>query len=522
MGTLHCRIYVSTRRGHYQTIIEGRFMHEILLPQQMGEADRLAAEAIGGGSYALMLNAGAAVTAEILSRFADAAGFDILCGPGNNGGDGYVIARLLAQHGLAARVWREALPAEGTDGRRAAEECPCRAEPLAAFTPEAGWVVVDALFGAGLSRPLDGVHAQAVEKLAGGGMPVVAVDLPSGVSGESGAVLGCAPGAALTVTFFRKKPGHLLFPGRGLCGETVVADIGIPAHVLETVRPTCRENAASLWRHLLPRPSAEAHKYSRGHVAVFSGPPTATGAARLAARAAARIGAGAVTVLSPAAALAVNAMHLTSIMLARVEEEAELEEFLQRRRPSALVLGPGFGVGEKARLFAETVARAAVHLVLDADALTAFAEEPGRLFAAAEANPARLVLTPHAAEFARLFPDLAGDEALSKLERARRAAMRAHAIVVLKGPDTVIAAPDGRAVINANATPYLATAGSGDVLAGMIAGLMGQGMPAFEAACAAVQLHAEAGRAVGPGLIAEDLPERLPQVLGTCLGHDGR
>ncbi|MCT7375484.1 NAD(P)H-hydrate dehydratase [Chelativorans salis] len=500
-------------------------MHEILSPQEMGEADRLAAEAGGAGSYPLMLNAGAAVVAELLTRFADAAGYDVLCGPGNNGGDGYVIARLLHERGLAVRLWRQEVPPAGTDGARAADECPLEARPLDRFAPEPGWAVVDALFGAGLSKPVEGPYAEALEKAATAKAPVIAVDLPSGVAGDSGRVLGTTLTADLTVTFFRKKPGHLLFPGRKLCGETVVADVGIPAAVLQTIRPTCRENTPALWQTLLPRPERDTHKYKRGHVAVFSGPPTATGAARLAARGAARIGAGAVTVLSPAAALAVNAMHLTAIMLHRVEEEAELAAFIERRHPAAFVIGPGFGVGATARLFTEIVLHpasgtAAAHLVLDADAVTAFAEVPDRLFAAAGVSRATLVLTPHEGEFARLFPDLAEDALLSKLERARQAAVRAHAVLVLKGADTVIAAPDGRAAINTDATPYLATAGSGDVLAGMIAGLLGQGMPGFEAACAAVHLHAEAGRRVGPGLIAEDLPERLPEVLCACLGEE--
>src|SRR5690606_17284095 len=236
-----------------------------------------------------------------------------------------------------------------------------------------------------------------------------------------------------------------------------------------------------------------------------------------AARGALRIGAGAVTVLSPAAAMAVNAMHLTAIMLRRVEEAEELAAFQHERVPQAYVLGPAFGVGEKACAFVETLLRPreevpAASLVLDADGITSFADSRDRLFEAVKASGGDVVLTPHLGEFKRLFPDLAAD-GRSKLEMAREAARMSGAIVLLKGPDTVIAAPDGETVINANGTPYLATAGSGDVLAGMIAGFLGQGMPAFAAACAAVYLHAEAGRAFGPGLIAEDLPEALPAVL---------
>jgi len=499
-------------------------MLEILSPEEMSRADRLTAEMGPTDTYELMCNAGAAVVSEILPRFADATGFDILCGPGNNGGDGYVIARLLQERGLDVTVWREAEPRPGTDAARAAAEWPVLPGTLADFEPQAGRVVVDALFGAGLSKPVEGAYAEALEKAAAAPVPVVAVDLPSGVSGESGTVMGATLPANLTVTFFRKKPGHLLYPGRRLCGETVVADIGINPKVLEIIGPRCRENAPALWQAILPQPAVDAHKYRRGHVGVFSGGPSSTGAARLAARAAARIGAGAVTLLSPAAALAVNAMHLTSIMLRRVEEPDELAAFQRDRAATAYVLGPAFGVNEKARIFATMVLLEEevepAHLVLDADGITAFAGEPERLFASAAGSRGTLVLTPHLGEFARLFPDLAADEQLSKLGRARAAAARSGAVLLIKGPDTVVAAPDGRAIINVNGTPYLATAGSGDVLAGMIAGLLAQGMPAFEAAAAAVYLHSEAGRAFGPGLIAEDLPEALPAVLRRHVGWE--
>ena len=500
-------------------------MHEILSPEEMSRADRLTAEMGPIDTYELMRNAGAAVMAEMLARFADAPGFDVLCGPGNNGGDGYVIARLLQEHGLDVRVWREAEPKPGTDAARAAAEWPVVPGTLADFTPEAGRVVVDALFGAGLTRPVEGIYAEALERAADAPVSVVAVDLPSGISGESGIVMGTTLPASLTVTFFRKKPGHLLYPGRSLCGETVVADIGIDPQVLEIIGPCCWENTPALWRAMLPRPAVDTHKYDRGHVGVFSGGPSSTGAARLAARAAARIGAGAVTLLSPAAALAVNAIHLTSIMLRRVEEADELANFQRERGAAAYVLGPAFGVNEKARIFATMVLLEEevepAHLVLDADGITAFAGEPERLFASAAGSRGTLVLTPHLGEFARLFPDIAADERLSKLGRARAAAARSGAVVLIKGPDTVIAAPDGRAIINANATPYLATAGSGDVLAGMIAGLLAQGMHGFEATAAAVYLHAEAGRAYGPGLIAEDLPDGLPAVLRSHIGAQG-
>ena len=493
--------------------------HEILTVAEMAEADRLTIAAGPGDGVALMRRAGEAVAAAVLERFPAAATVHILCGPGNNGGDGYVAARLLHEAGSEVRVWRSAPPRAGSDAWTACAECPLDAGELDGFAPGPGALVIDALFGAGLSKPLTGSCAAAIRKAEAAGAKVLSVDLPSGVSGDGGAALGPAFRAEVTVTFFRKKHGHLLHPGRELCGETIVADIGIRDDVLDEIRPSCHENTPAQWVAQLPRPAADTHKYRRGHVAVFSGGPSSTGAARLSAAGSARAGAGAVTLLSPGEALMVNAAQLTSTMLRRADDAGDLRAFIADRKPSAFVLGPGFGVGEKLRQAALAIletAGAEASLVLDADAFTSFADAPASLFAAAGSSGApALMLTPHEGEFGRLFPDLAGD--LSKVDRARKAAARSHGVVILKGPDTVIAAPDGRAAINANGSPFLATAGSGDVLAGICAGLLAQGMPAWEAACAAVWVHAETGRRFGPGLIAEDLPGLLPAVLRELL-----
>ena len=327
------------------------------------------------------------------------------------------------------------------------------------------------------------------------------------------------------MTFFRKKPGHLLYPGRELCGEIIVADIGIGPGVLDTVRPTCYENMPALWSGLLPQMPADTHKYARGHVGVFSGGPLSTGAARLSARAAARAGAGAVTLLSPGSALQVNAAHLTSIMLRRADTSEDIADWLAERKPAALVFGPGIGledrIGDLALELLEASAGIVRHVVFDADALTHLSRRREKFLEAfGRPGAPQIVLTPHEGEFARVFPEFAHDPALSKLERARKAAQLAGALLVLKGPDTVIAAPDGRTAVNANAPPWLATAGSGDVLAGILAGLLSRKMPAFEAACAAVWIHGEAGTHFGPGLIADDLPDLLPPVLRELVAAD--
>lgn len=488
--------------------------HEILTPDEMGAVDRAAIEAGPFDGYGLMCNAGAAIAAELLRRYAGTARFDVLAGPGNNGGDGYVVARLLTEAGCVVGLWAQGAPRAGSDAAKAAADCSVEARPFGDYRPDSDSVVVDALYGAGLARPLDQSFEPVFRAIGEAGAPVVAVDLPSGLSGLTGRADGPCPKADLTITFARKKPGHLLEPGRSLCGEVVVVDIGIADSI---VGPRAlNENLPALWAAALPSPSINTHKYARGHVSVFSGPPTATGAARLSALAAARAGAGAVTVLSPPAALQVNAAHLTSVMVRRVERVSEVAEFVGERKVRAAVLGPGFGDFDRLRETALAVldtAAAPFTLVLDADAFSAFKDAPASLFISAGASKARLVLTPHEGEFARLFSDIARDGALSKVEKARKAAVRAHAVVVLKGPDTVVADPDGAAVINSNGSPWLATAGSGDVLAGIVAGLAAQGMIAFDAACAAVWIHAEAGSRFGPGLIAEDLPGVVPEVL---------
>jgi hydroxyethylthiazole kinase-like uncharacterized protein yjeF len=348
------------------------------------------------------------------------------------------------------------------------------------------------------------------------GLPVVAVDMPSGLHGDAGRPLGrIAVHANLTVTFFRKKPAHLLVPGREFCGETIVADIGIPESVLAEIRPLTHENAPLLWLKKFPWPKRNAHKYSRGHVVSVSGPAAATGAARLAARGALRAGAGLVSVASPRDAVAVNAAHLTAIMVKPFDDASTLGALLADRRLNALVIGPGCGVSETTQELVAICLGSPASVVLDADALTSFLDDPSALFAQLRE---RTVLTPHEGEFERLFPGLLAHSA-SRLDAARSAAKLAGCTMLLKGPDTIIAAPDGRAAITANAPPTLATAGSGDVLSGMVAGLLAQGMEPFEGAAAASWLHGEAANKFCPGLIAEDIPETLPAVLRELKGR---
>ncbi|MFI3902952.1 NAD(P)H-hydrate dehydratase [Ochrobactrum sp. S1502_03] len=494
-------------------------MLELLTPEQMSRADKMTIESGTRDGFSLMLAAGRAV-ADVAQRMFLAKGrVAVLCGPGNNGGDGYVAAQFLAKAGYAVTCFGTAQPRPDTDAMRALHYYKGDVRRISAFEPKDFVGVIDAIYGAGLARAVEGAEASAIEAVNASNIPVLAVDLPSGISGKDGQVLGTAVWARATVTFFRKKPGHLLQPGRAHCGVLHVADIGIPDTVLKSITPDTFENAPELWQDQLPILAINAHKYSRGHAAVFSGPVHSTGAARLSARAAARSGAGAVTLLSPPDAVLTNAAHLTSIMLRETRNIKDVETFLVERKVAACVLGPGYGNPSFARDHALMLLTAVngrseylKGVVLDADGITAFENQPEQLFKAQRNTDTALVLTPHEGEFRRLFPDIAAGNEMSKPDRARKAAKRANAIVIYKGPDTVIAAPDGRAIINANGTPFLATAGSGDVLAGIVCGLLSQGMPAFEAAGAAVWIHADAGRRFGHGLIAEDLPEQLPAV----------
>ncbi len=486
----------------------------LLSPSEMGQADRLA---IAGGvpGMDLMERAGQAVSRVAAQMRSGGGRVLVLCGPGNNGGDGFVAARCLASAGLPVEVRiLKGLKELRGDAITAAQRMalPCApalkgdkvADDLIDSLKNAG-LIVDALFGAGLDRPLAEPVLGLVEAVNWSGVPVLAVDLPSGISGETGAILGGAIKARATVTFFRQKPGHLIYPGRAHCGDLTVADIGIPVDVLDEIAPVTFENTPDLWLSEWPHPQASGHKYSRGHALVFGGPVAATGAARLAAGAALRAGAGLVTLASPPNALMVNACHLSAVMLKKLAGAEAIPDLLADQRLNAVLIGPGYGVGPGTRTAVASILEQNRATVLDADAVTSFSDKPQELFRLIGDCQAPVVLTPHEGEFARLFPDLEG----SKLDKARQAAVRSGAVVVLKGPDTVIAAPDGRAAINANAPPWLATAGSGDVLAGIVAGLLAQSVSAFSAACQAVWLHGEAGTEVGPGLIAEDLSPAL-------------
>jgi hydroxyethylthiazole kinase-like uncharacterized protein yjeF len=479
----------------------------------MERADQLTIAA-GTPGFALMLSAGQAV-AEAAMDLVEEGPVVVVAGRGNNGGDGFVAAAELAARGREVSVIllceRDSLQGDAASAARGWKY------PVLPFNPQAigrPALIIDALFGAGLNRPVKGEPYDMIEAINANGAPVLSVDLPSGINGDTGVVMGVAVRATETVTFFRRKPGHLLLPGRTFCGRGRLADIGIDLRVLKEIRPRTFENIPRFWHNSFPVPEIDGHKYARGHAVIVSGDLAATGAARMAARGALRVGAGLVTVASPRDALAVNAAALTAVMVRPIDTAIEFAELWTDKRLNTCVIGPGAGVGGRTRDFVVTALSAKRNLVLDADALTSFADAPDHLFEAIKAShDPQVVLTPHEGEFPRLFSDISNKHpGRSKLERVRAAAERSGTVVLLKGPDTVVASPDGRATIASNAPPWLATAGAGDVLAGMIAGMLAQGAAAFEAASIAVWMHGEAAREAGPGLIAEDLPEVLPAV----------
>ncbi len=485
--------------------------NSVLSVAQMAAADQITIAELkkrGKSGADLMEEAGLSVVREITANFQGTNAL-ILCGPGNNGGDGFVIARHLKEYGWQVEValLGEIDKLQG-DAYHMATLWDGQTKPFDPDLIDHQDLIVDAIFGTGLSKEISGNVKDVIEKANGADAYRVAVDIPSGIKGDTGEVLGIAFKADRTVTFCRQKPAHLLYPGKRCCGNVIVADIGISDRVIEQVEPDIYLNRAVNWRNSMPFPESDSHKYDRGHAVVVSGDMIHTGASRLAAVAALRVGAGLLSISSPQDALQTHASHLTAVMIRRRDQ---LVSDLQDQRLNSWCIGPAAGINQDTREAVLNILNAGKNAVLDADALSVFEDGPLELFEAINARKkGKCVLTPHAGEFARIFPYLMK---LDKITAARNAAKLSGAIVIYKGADTVVAAPDGRVAISDNAPATLATAGSGDVLAGMICGLLAQKMDSFDAACASVWIHGECALEFGAGLISEDLPKLIPRVL---------
>jgi len=466
---------------------EFRTPPELLTPKEMAAADAAAAQA--GVPGAVLMQAAGRAVARAARRFGPCRTL-VLCGPGNNGGDGYVAARLLAQQGWPVRVAALGPPRAGSDAAAAAARWHGPAAPFGPAEAARAELVIDAVFGAGLSADVPDLVAETLAAAR----RVLAVDVPSGLDGATGQQRGRVRTAEATVTFFRLKPGHLLLPGRVLCGETVLADIGLPSSVLQAIAPQAWRNGPALWH--IPRPGPLDHKYTRGDVTVLGG-AAMTGAARLSAGAARHGGAGMVSLAATG-----NADVYRSGDPGLIVTDAPLNALLEDTRRSVWVCGPGLGQ-DAARAALPMLLAAGRRVVADADALGAYAGQPEGLAGCA-------VLTPHEGEFAKLFGPVGRD----RIAAARTAARRVGAVVLLKGSDTVVAAPDGRVVVNDSAPPWLATAGAGDVLAGLVAAMLAQGMADWDAAAAAAWLHGRAAVLAGSGLVAEDLLPRIAAAIG--------
>lgn len=486
---------------------------------QMRAAEAQAMQA-GISGRVMMQRAGEAV-ARVIEQTMPLMPVWVLCGSGNNGGDGFIVAETLRAQGWQVMcTCTVSVDALQGDAALAAADYQGEIVPWSQVAIQPNQLVVDALFGTGLSKPLEPAVAEVVKQIRKLRVPVIAVDIPSGLHGDSGQALGVAVWANITVTFAAKKPAHLLQPAKAQCGEIVVADIGIESQVMsvlvDAVGGGWQENHPALWLSLVPFPRMDAHKYSRGAVLVVGGDKAHTGAARLSARAAARL-CGAVTIACDNESLPIYAAHVTSIMTEIAEDELAIEAILQGLRRYAVVVGPASGINRRTRGATLAALAAACPTVIDADALSVFSgdDAPEVLFSAIKRSGAQVVLTPHEGEFHRLFAPAGSDISMlqDKISRTVKAAQRAGAVVLLKGNDTVIAAPDGRVIINGNAPATLATAGAGDVLAGVIAGLMAGGMNGFEAAAAGAWIHGRVGKIAGLGLMAEELTELLPLAL---------
>ena len=515
MCDLHIRQGLITALGETVASNLNQYAHTLLDTQQSREVDRFTIEQ-GVAGATLMEAAGkqlATVLTEYIGTPLEAGGVVIiLCGPGNNGGDGFVAAKYLDQLGYLVSLRCTILPSElKGDAKKAAQAWSGEVEAISTKGFKDAAAIVDCLFGTGLKRPIENDLESLVKAVNASEAFVLSADVPSGLCADTGKPLGECIEADATVTFAFKKQGQVIVPGRYFCGGNAnihIANIGVSPDALGHIKATVHENIPSLWGQCFPYSGPQTHKYGRGHMLVLGGKEPTLGASRLASLAGLRVGAGLVTLAAPTETYAVQASALMDVMVRRFDSAFGFMGIVNDPRIRAVLVGPGAGRGEKTFDLVKQVGAKKKSLVLDADALASLVD---RVDIISQLKSPEVILTPHEGEFAKLFPSLNFQE--NRLDAVTQAAEQTNAIVVLKGVSTIVAAPDGRASISANAPSWLSVGGTGDVLSGMICGLITQGMPAFEAASAGVWIHGEAGMAAGRGLIASDLLDVIPKVL---------
>ena len=473
---------------------------QIVTTQQMIESEACAIIS-GISELTLMENAGKAVAQYVEEHYNNNHTILILCGPGNNGGDGFVIARLLHNIGYKISIAHYKTDKISPNMKHMMDKAK-NIEILDLLNDQINFdtdIIIDALFGTGISRAFS--LTKIVHYIANSPAKIIAVDIASGINSDTGEIMQNAIKADITITFAAKKLGHLLNPGKLYSGLVIAKDIGVDI----STKYTAYENSPTLWN--IPHIEYESHKYSRGFAIINGGDIQCTGAARLAAKAAQRSGAGVVTLASPLNAAHIYHSSLMSVMVKQYDSEQSFTQILSDKRISSILLGPGNGVNSETKQKILTALKHITRCILDADALTVFQDDHELLFE--NIKDSQVVMTPHEGEFHKLFPTCTGD----KVIRAFDAAKLSNSIIVLKGNDTIIASPSGHVAVNSNAPSTLATAGSGDVLAGIITGLSSTGLDLFDCACAATWIHAECANYFGIGLIAEDIIDMIPKVL---------
>ena len=471
----------------------------------------------------LMENAGNASFQVIVDRIIpDLSNFNnritVLCGPGNNGGDGFVIAKKLIEKNFDVKVCSPFN--KNSFNSTALEKLEISNFDLLEVSQDLfknSDLIIDALFGIGLNRDIDKKLIDLIDLINKEKNYVVSIDIPSGLVTDTGEKKPTSINADHTITFQSPKPCHFLLPGKINTGELSVVDIGVPEQIFEGVKKSSNIflNTSDLWKNYFPWPKEYDHKYSRGHLLVQSGDQFSTGASRLASLSALRIGAGVVTLASSDEAALINASHLTSVMVKNISNISNFINFAKNRKVTSLLIGPGCGVTDYTKKLSLNVIELGLPVVLDADALSVFKNDPDELFSSIKKYNDRVILTPHEGEFNRIFKDRKG----SKLSAASDAAKLSGATIIYKGNDTVISNPDGLLAISDKSSPFLATAGSGDILAGICAGLLSQGMNSFFAACAGQWFHKKIGEIPRPGMIADDMPAIIENFLPSALGE---